>query len=258
MKFTRAELKDFLDEKASRYNTLSFIETDPISIPHRYAGKEDREISGFLTAIISWGQRKTILTNMTKMMGWMDDSPYDFLMNSSAKDLSVFSSFAHRTFNGTDCHYFITSLQHLYRKEGGLEKIFISGTKRDDADFSEAMHSLKKKFFSLPHPARTEKHMADPLSNSSAKRICMFLRWMVRKDNKGVDFGIWNHLGQHRLSCPLDVHSGRVARSLKLLERKQNDWKAVCQLTANLKQFDPLDPVKYDYALFGLGVNERF
>lgn len=252
------DLKNFLDEKAEQYNTAGFITDDPVSIPHRFSEKEDREISGFITATIAWGQRKTILKNMDRLLSWMDNSPYRFITGHKQKDLAVFSKFAHRTFNGTDCVAFIRSLKHIYSNHGGLESIFISNTKPESINFAHAMHELKKIFVIPPLPLRTKKHLADPLSNSSAKRLCMFLRWMIRKDKAGVDFGIWNHLGQHRLSCPLDVHSGRVARRLGLLNRTQNDWKAVCELTENLKLFDPHDPVKYDYALFGLGVNEKF
>jgi uncharacterized protein (TIGR02757 family) len=251
------ELKDFLDEKSKLYNTKSFIEQDPVSIPHRYTRKEDIEISGFLAATIAWGQRATILKNMQRLMMLMDDAPFEFITHSGEKDRQAFSSFVHRTFNGADCIYFIKGLQHIYTKHGGLENIFVKHA-GNDADLSMAMHRLKEIFFELPHPARSRKHIADPLANSSAKRINMFLRWMVRSDNAGVDFGLWKKLGVHRLSCPLDIHSGRVARKLGLLERKQNDWKAVVELTANLKKFDARDPVKYDFALFGLGVNEKF
>jgi len=252
------ELKEFLEEKTRQYNTVAFIDSDPVSVPHRFSKKEDIEISGFLAATIAWGQRATILNNMKRMMTMMDDAPHDFIISSSKKEVERFSVFVHRTFNGTDCMYFMTALKHIYKKHRGLENIFTSHTAPDHTDFSHAMHTLKKIFFSLPHPARTQKHIADPLSNSSAKRINMFLRWMVRKDNTGVDFGLWNHLGSYRLSCPLDIHSARVARKLGLLQRTQNDWKAVCELTLNLRKFDAADPVKYDFALFGLGVNEKF
>ncbi len=253
-----AELQSFLDEKYRQYNTSAFIEKDPVSIPHRFSGKEDREISGFLAATLAWGQRTTILNNMGKLLMMMDDAPFEFILRASEKDLQRFSVFVHRTFQGADCIYFARALQHCYVHLGGLEKIFAGHLRPADTDFSYAIHRFKEQFFSLPHLVRTRKHVADPLENASAKRLCMFLRWMVRKDAGGIDFGIWNHLGTQRLSCPLDVHSGRVARKLGLLKRNQNDWKAVTELTDNLKKLDPVDPVKYDYALFGLGVNEGF
>jgi len=258
MSLSFEELREFLEEKTALYNTLSFIEADPVSVPHRYTKKEDIEISGFIAATIAWGQRKTILNNMQKLLLLMDDAPHDFIINSRKKDLEVFSRFVHRTFNGTDCIYFLRSLRNIYHNHNGLEGIFKTHTRQHDEDLAYAIHRMKLIFFELPHDGRSEKHIADPAKNSSAKRICMFLRWMVRKDTCGVDFGIWNHLGAHRLSCPLDVHSARVARHLGLLDRKQNDWKAVCELTSGLKKYDSADPVKYDYALFGLGVNEKF
>src|SRR6185436_777785 len=169
-----------------------------------------------------------------------------------------FSKFVHRTFNGIDCIYFIQSLKNVYKNHGGLEKVFSDNFKKESSNASQTIHSFRKIFLELPHQKRTEKHIADPLANSSAKRICMFLRWMVRKDKRGVDFGIWNTVKMNHLACPLDLHSARVARSLGLLQRKQNDWKAVMELTNRLKKFDPADPVKYDFALFGLGINEKF
>lgn len=252
------DLKDFLEEKYLKYNAISFIEKDPISIPHRFTKKKDREIIGFLTATIAWGQRNTILKNMHKLVDWMDDSPYEFIIHCRQSDLKRFAPFVHRTFNGNDCQYFIKSLQNCYLVHGGLEKIFQDHTSDTDVDFSNTLHQFKKIFFSLPHLARTQKHIADPFRNSSSKRLCMYMRWMVRKDAVGIDFGHWSELGSARLSCPLDVHSGRVARKLGLLKRTQNDWKAVCELTNQLKKLDPVDPVKYDYALFGLGINEKF
>jgi len=251
-------LKSFLDEKADLYNRPEFITVDPISIPHQFSRKEDIEISGFLTATIAWGQRVTILKNANKLMQMMDNTPHEFILHHNKNDLKPFSKFVHRTFNGIDCIYFIQSLHNIYKKHGGMEKVFNSHLTKKDTDLSNAIHQFRKIFFSLPCPARSQKHVADPLANSSAKRICMYLRWMVRKDKRGVDFGIWNFIKPCQLACPLDLHSARVARSLGLLQRKQNDWKAVIELTNNLKEFDPLDPVKYDFALFGLGINEEF
>lgn len=251
-------IKNFLDEKVDLYNRSEFIEADPISIPHKFSKKEDIEISGFFAATIAWGQRPVILKNANRLMEMMDNSPHDFILNHSKKDLKPFTAFVHRTFNGTDCMYFISSLKNMYLKHRGIENIFNTGFQTSSPSLSKAVHHFRKLFFSLPYPTRTVKHVADPLANSSTKRICMYLRWMVRKDKRGVDFGIWKNILPSQLACPLDLHSARVARSLGLLKRKQNDWNAVMELTENLKQFDPLDPVKYDFALFGLGINEKF
>ncbi|CAN5162941.1 TIGR02757 family protein [soil metagenome] len=250
----KAEIKSFLDYKVEEYNQPVFIETDPIQIPHRFSLKEDIEIAGFLTAIISWGNRKSILSNASKMMDLLDNAPYDFVINHNKKDLIALDDFVHRTFNGTDLKYFLTSLKNIYYKHLGLEEIFARNA--GNYEVQNAIHHFKKVFFELDHPARSQKHISDPLKNSSAKRINMFLRWMVRKDV--VDFGIWNKLNPSQLSCPLDVHSGNTARKLGILTRKQNDAKAVVELDRSLRRFDPKDPVKYDFALFGLGVFEKY
>ena len=250
------ELKEFLDEKVMLYNNPSFIESDPIQIPHLFSKKEDIEISGFLTAIISWGNRKMIIRNALKMMELLDNAPYDFIINHQKSDLKPFKNFVHRTFNSEDLYQFIKSLEHLYKKHQGLEKTLAIIGER--TTYIEAIHNLKKIFFEIPHLQRTKKHLSDPLKNSAAKRINMFLRWMVRNDQTGVDFGIWKTHNAANLSCPLDVHSGNVARKLALLSRKQNDWKAVTELDINLRKLDHEDPVKYDFALFGLGVFEKF
>jgi len=249
-------LKEFLDEKVVQYNNPQFIESDPIQIPHRFSRKEDIEISGFLVATIAWGQRKTIINNGLKLMDLMGDSPYDFVMQFSEKDEERLSGFVHRTFNSIDLTYFMYALQHIYQNHSGMEIIFSTHAKNDSLQL--AIHHFKKVFFELPHPKRTQKHVSDPLKNSAAKRINMFLRWMVRNDQAGVDFGIWNSLAPSQLSCPLDVHSGNVARKLKLLKRKQNDGKALSELDTALRSLDNVDPVKYDFALFGLGVFEGF
>lgn len=250
------ELKEFLDEKVMLYNNPSFIESDPIQIPHLFSKKEDVEISGFLTAIISWGNRKMIIKNALKMMELLDNAPYDFIINHQKSDLKPFKNFVHRTFNSEDLSQFIQSLEHIYKKHQGLEKTLAIIGER--TTYIEAIHNLKKIFFEIPHLQRTKKHISDPLKNSAAKRINMFLRWMVRNDQTGVDFGIWKTHNAANLSCPLDVHSGNVARKLALLSRKQNDWKAVTELDTNLRKLDHEDPVKYDFALFGLGVFEKF
>ncbi|MEO5572349.1 MAG: TIGR02757 family protein [Bacteroidia bacterium] len=252
------DLKSFLEEKANLYNRPEFIADDPISIPHQFSKKEDIEISGFFSAAIAWGQRPVILKNANRLMLMMDNAPHQFILHHSKNDLKPFSKFVHRTFNGIDCIYFIQALQNIYKKHGGMEKAFNLDLKKTDTDLSNAIHQFRQLFFSIPYPSRTKKHLADPSANSSSKRICMFLRWMVRKDKSGVDFGIWNSVQMNQLACPLDLHSARVARSLGLLQRTQSDWKAVKELTIKLKEFDPADPVKYDFALFGLGVNEKF
>lgn len=252
------ELKEFLDEKTENFNRPSFIKDDPISIPHRFSLKQDVEIAGFLTATISWGQRPVILKNASSLLMRMDNAPYAFIMNFSENDLLPFKNFVHRTFNGTDCSFFLKSLQNIYRHNQSLESLFLSSFKPQvHTDYRESINSFRKMFFSFPHPSRSGKHFANPEDGSAAKRINMFLRWMIRKDSAGVDFGIWN-LSPSFLTCPLDVHSGRVARRLNLLKRKQNDWTAAAELTNSLKKFDEFDPVKYDFALFGLGVFEKF
>lgn len=250
------ELKDFLDSKVEQYNNPKFIETDPIQIPHKFTLKEDIEIAGFLTATISWGNRKSIIKNSKHMMELLELSPYDFVINHQETDLEKLLPFVHRTFNGEDFIQFIISLKHIYKTHNGLESIFSKYAKKDSLQFS--IHEFKKHFFEVLHLPRTQKHISDPLKNSAAKRINMYLRWMIRNDTTGVDFGIWKSLSPSLLSCPLDLHSGNVARKLGLLNRKQNDAKALHELDISLRQFDAQDPVKYDFALFGLGVFEGF
>ncbi|MBJ2175154.1 TIGR02757 family protein [Aureibaculum sp. A20] len=252
----KAELKEFLDVKVVEYNNPKFIESDPILIPHRFQLKEDIEISAFLTATIAWGNRKMIINNANKMMELLDNSPHDFIINHKPSELKSLENFVHRTFNGNDFAYFIQALQHIYKNHGGLEAVFSQHIENNSTQ--NAIHNLKKVFFELDHLPRTQKHISDPLKGSAAKRINMFLRWMARKDTAGVDFGIWDSIAPSTLSCPLDVHSGNVARKLGLLTRKQNDAKALAELDHNLRELDPKDPVKYDFALFGLGVFEKF
>jgi uncharacterized protein (TIGR02757 family) len=256
MRLPKAELKEFLDDKVNKYNNINFIESDPISIPHSFSLKEDIEISGFLSATIAWGNRKMIVRNARRMMELMGNSPYDFVMNHEDIHLEKLKGFVHRTFNSGDFEFFIKALQYIYKNKNGLEGIF--NENRTNGSLQPAIHNLKNIFFELPHPSRTEKHISDPFKGSAAKKINMYLRWMVRKDNKGVDFGLWNTISPSILSCPLDVHSGTVARKLGLVTRKQNDSKAVSELDVNLRELDIEDPVKYDFALFGLGVFEGF
>ncbi|QED37104.1 TIGR02757 family protein [Antarcticibacterium arcticum] len=252
----KKELKSFLDYKVEEYNNPRFIETDPIQIPHKFSLKEDIEIAGFLTATIAWGNRKSILTNASRLMDLLDNSPYDFIMNHREDDLISLENFVHRTFNGIDLQFFVSSLQNIYNNHGGLENIFTQFAATNNLQGS--IHEFKTIFFELPHLPRTQKHVSDPYKNSAAKRINMFLRWMVRKDGANVDFGIWEKLKPSQLSCPLDVHSGNTARKLGLLSRKQNDAKALQDLDKSLRKLDAADPVKYDFALFGLGVFEKY
>ena len=249
-------LRDFLDQKVTEYNRPEFLSSDPIQVPHMFSTKEDIEISGFLTATIAWGNRKSIINNARLMMDLLDRAPYQFVMHHSESDLDSLDGFVHRTFNGADLRYFIKGLKHLYAHHGGMESVFYENAA--SASLQEAISNFKKLFFSLEHLSRTEKHISDPVKGSAAKRINMFLRWMVRDKGTGVDFGLWKSLKPSQLSCPLDVHSGNVARKLGLLSRKQNDAKAVRELDINLRLLDPEDPVKYDFALFGLGVFEKF
>jgi uncharacterized protein (TIGR02757 family) len=256
MKLNKADLKEFLDEKVNKYNNTNFIESDPISIPHLYSKKEDIEISGFLSATIAWGNRTLILRNAKLMMDFMDDSPYDFVLNHKEHDLERIKCVIHRTFNSDDFIYFIKALKHIYTVHDGLEDIFKKYQTKDS--LQSAIHQFRSMFFELPHDHRTTKHISDPLKGSAAKKLNMYLRWMIRKDDRGVDFGLWKSISPSILSCPLDVHSGNIARKLGLITRKQNDSKAVSELDTNLRGMDVKDPVKYDFALFGLGVFEDF
>ena len=249
------DIRDYLNLKVEEYNNPNFIEHDPIRVPHQFKKKEDIEISAFLTSSIAWGNRKTIISNSMKMMKLLEDDPYNFVINHSQKDLEKLINFVHRTFNGFDFIQFILSLKHIYINHGGIENIFYKNIK--DGSLHHSIHIFKKIFFEINHLNRTKKHVSDPKKGSASKRINMFLRWMVRKDNKGVDFGIWNSIHPRYLSCPLDIHSGNIARKLGLINRKQNDHKAVVELDSILRTFDKNDPVKYDFALFGIGVFEK-
>jgi len=250
------KIKEFLNLKAEEYNNINFIKDDPIQIAHHYKKKEDIEISGFLTSTIAWGNRKSIINSSIKMMKLMDDDPHNFIMYHTEKDLKGLLKFVHRTFNGYDLIQFLISLRHIYKNYGGLETVFAQNIKNQS--MHNSIHEFKKIFFEIEHTERTKKHISDPFKGSASKRINMFLRWMVRKDSKGVDFGIWKSIDQKNLSCPLDIHSGNVARKLGLIKRKQNDHKAVIELDSILRSFDANDPVKYDFALFGLGVFEKY
>jgi len=253
------ELKEFLDEKHDQFNNPSFIETDPISIPRQFSKKEDIEISGFFAATIAWGQRPTILRNASKLMEMMDNSPHDFIINHLPHELKPFEKFVHRTFNGIDCIYFIRALNNIYKNHNGLEGVMSRGININDDTIKNGLAHLRNIFFELDdHPKRTTKHVSNPHNNSSCKRLNMYLRWMTRKDKRGVDFGIWKNINPAQLCCPLDLHTGTIARKLGILKRKQDDWKAVIELTNYLKKMDSKDPIKYDFALYGLGVFEKF
>lgn len=249
------DIREFLEDRAFFYNNEGFIESDPISIPRLFSKKEDIEISGFLAATIAWGQRRTIIRNAYWLMDLMDHDPFAFVMGASEQEITPLLQFRHRTFNGADCQYFVKALRNIYMNHGGMENVFAGGGHKD---MQARLSHFRKIFLELPGPGRTRKHVSDPSAGSSAKRLNMFLRWMVRKDDRGVDFGIWKRLHPRELYCPLDIHSGSVARKLGLLGRSQNDWKATHELTMALRELDPDDPVRFDFALFGLGVFEKF
>lgn len=252
------EIKALLDFTHDKYNSVEFIHTDPISVPHSFQKKEDIEIAAFLVATIAWGQRITIIKNGNKLMEWMHQQPHDFILNFSERDIKPFRSFVHRTFNGADCEYFLWALKSIYQQYDSLENAFSKTFLSSEKNIRKAITDFRERFFAFSPPGRTQKHIADPERNASAKRLNMFLRWMVRNDNRGVDFGIWQSINPSQLICPLDIHSGRVARKLGLLHRTTNDWAAAEELTERLSVFDCADPVKYDFALFGLGIFEKF
>jgi uncharacterized protein (TIGR02757 family) len=249
------ELKDFLDENVEKYNQPNFIENDPIQIPHQFSRKEDIEISAFLTSTIAWGRRDLIIKSANRMMALMDNDPYDFVLHCENDDMKRLEQFVHRTFNGFDFTFFIKTLKRIYKDNGGLEEVFYKGlNQNEDIDMKNSIGYFNSIFFEdCDDKFRTRKHVANPLKGSAAKRLVMFLRWMVRRDNKRVDFGLWNKIPMTHLSCPLDVHTGNVGRSLGLITRKQNDWQTVQELDAAFRKLDPSDPSKYDFALFGLG-----
>ena len=246
-------LKDFLEEKGLKFNQRSFVQNDPVSIPHTYKIKQDIEIAALMASVLAWGQRVTIINKTNEFLSWMDRAPYEFVLHHREADLKPFSRFKHRTFNGTDALYFIEALRHIYQTHPSLEDAF--PLRENDATTEAALTHFHHLFFSLDFaPGRTKKHLSTPARKSACKRMNMFLRWMVRHDHQGVDFGLWKKIKPHQLVCPLDVHVERVARQLKLLKKQPASWKAAVELTNTLKLLDPADPVKYDFALFGLGV----
>ena len=253
-----AAIKALLDDRVEKYNRPNFIPNDPVSIPHRFTKKQDIEISGFFASILAWGQRKTIINNCMKLMNLMDNAPHDFILHHQEQDLTRFSGFKHRTFNDTDLLYFLHFFNWYYSQNKSLETAF-TGERNEIKPQKERLIYFHDLVFSLEDaPHRSKKHISTPARKSACKRINMYLRWMVRKDNKGVDFGIWDTMKPADLVCPCDVHVERVARRLGLITRKGMDWQTAEELTDHLRAFDPTDPVKYDYALFGLGVEEKF
>ncbi len=270
-------IKAFLDSKVIQYNHPGFIKNDPVSIPHLFTKKQDIEIMGLWAAVLAWGQRVTIINKCHELIKLMDGAPYDFITNHKETDLKNLLKFKHRTFNDVDTLYFITFFRHHYSNHDSLESAFIPGSfviLSDSEGSSKSginasattaepiekyLNYFRDYFFSLPdYPSRTKKHISSPSQKSTCKRLNMFLRWMVRKDDNGVDFGIWNHIKPSELICPCDLHVDRVARKLNLITRKQTDWQTAVELTQRLREFDPVDPVKYDFALFALGIEEKF
>lgn len=254
----RSELIELLNDKAEHYNQPFFIKNDPISIPHLFSKKQDIEIAGFFAAVFAWGQRVTIINKCKELLQLMDNAPYQFILEHEEKDLKKLQHFNHRTFQAADLFYFIDFLQQHYSRNKSMENAFAGGINNKDVTVENGLNRFRTYFFSFPHEKRTEKHIASPETGSSCKRLNMFLRWMVRSDDRGIDFGIWKNIAPSQLVCPLDVHVARVARSLGILERKQNDWQAAIELTEYLRTLDKHDPVKYDFALFGLGVMEKY
>jgi uncharacterized protein (TIGR02757 family) len=256
-KLSKSALKDFLDQKVELYNRPGFIENDPILIPHLFSKKQDIEIAAFFSSTLAWGQRKTIINKSRELMGLMDNAPHEFVLRHSEEDLRALLSFKHRTFNTTDLLYYISFFKWFYAQYDSLEHGF--QVRPLDSTIEQGLVNFQRLFFSLKdYPLRTKKHLPTPERKSTCKRLVMFLRWMVRDDKKGVDFGLWKSIKPSQLVCPCDVHVDRVARKLKLIKRKQTDWQTALELTASLRELDPVDPVKYDFALFGLGVEEKW
>jgi uncharacterized protein (TIGR02757 family) len=254
-----SHLKEFLDRKVDQYNRPQFIEQDPVSVPRSFQRKQDIEIAAFFSAIFSWGSRITIIRKTKELMSLMDNAPYAFCKDPTVSDLKKLDRFRHRTFNSTDLLYFIEFLKFHYSLHPSLETAFSQWMNRQDPDMEKGLNGFYRYFFSIQdYPQRTRKHIACPEKNSTCKRLNMFLRWMVRQDKKGVDFGIWKKISPAQLICPVDLHVARVSRRLGLVTGNQLDWRSALELTAHLRQLDPTDPVKYDFALFGLGVAEKY
>lgn len=255
----QSELKNLLDTLYRKYNRQEFIEQDPISVPHIFSKKQDIEIAAFIAAIFSWGQRKTIINKSKEFLGLMDMDPFEFIKHHQESDLKKFLNFKHRTFNDIDALYFISFFKHHYAKHQSLEDAFLTKEKfKTDDNITQNLIHFKSYFFSLEHFAhRTKKHISSPERNSTCKKLCMFLRWMVRKDSQGVDFGLWNKIKPSELICPIDVHVHNTSKQLNLLKTDVLNWKTAVELTKQLKMLDPHDPVKYDFSLFGLGIEQK-
>ena len=253
------KLKDFLEKKVAEYNRPSFIPHDPITVPHRFSKKQDIEIAALFASVFAWGNRTTIINKTTELMHLMDNAPHQFCLSPGEAGLRRLLSFKHRTFNTTDLLYFIDFLHHHYSRHSSLETAFTRWMNEGDENIENALIGFHRYFFSLEEaPHRTKKHIATPARGSTCKRLCMFLRWMVRRDNCGVDFGLWQNISPAQLICPIDLHVARVARQFELINRKQTDWLTALELTEHLRTFDAADPAKYDFALFSLGVIEKF
>jgi uncharacterized protein (TIGR02757 family) len=253
------KLTVFLNKKVTEYNKPSFIDTDPICIPHSFSKKQDIEIAGFFAAIFAWGNRTTIINKSKELMGLMDNAPHDFCLNHTDNELKKLLHFKHRTFNPTDVLYFVDFFQHHFSENESLEIAFTQSMEKDDANIENALNGFYQYFFSLENvPKRTMKHIASPAKNATCKRLSMYLRWMVRKDKNDVDFGLWKSISPSQLIVPLDLHVARVARHFKLIKRKATDWQTAVELTNAMKLLDKNDPAKYDFALFALGVLEKF
>lgn len=252
------QLRQLLDSKVALYNQPSFIPADPVSIPHRFGKRQDIEIAGLFAAVLAWGNRTSIINSCNRLMAWMGEAPHDFVLNHQPSDLKPFLSFAHRTFNATDLLYFLHFLQGHYRQHDSLEQAFVPQAPYREETVEQALVHFHDYFFSPEHPERTRKHIATPARKSACKRINMYLRWMVRNDGRGVDFGLWQNISPAQLVCPLDTHVARVACRLELLEDEKSNWNNALQLTQQLRRLNPDDPAVYDFALFGLGMAERF
>jgi uncharacterized protein (TIGR02757 family) len=252
------ELKRYLDQKAAHYDHPDFIAGDPVCIPHRFSKLQDIEIAGLFAATLAWGNRTTIINKCSELMEMMDNAPYDYVRYHQPKERMQLLRFGHRTFNGIDLLYFVEFLQHYYTNVTSLEFAFSGHLTPEDETVEKGLAGFHKIFFALEHPERTRKHVSTPEKNSACKRLNMYLRWMVRKDKNGVDFGLWQHISPSQLVCPVDVHVARVATRLGLISEDKSNWKTALQLTARLREMDPEDPVKYDFALFGLGVIEKY
>lgn len=251
------QVAELLEQLYERYNTPNFVAEDPISVPHRYGRREDREIAGFMSATIAWGNRRAIVKSAHRMMEYMDDAPYDFVCGASEQELARLSSYVHRTFNGGDFRDFVLALRSICERYGGVGRLFEESFE-ESGSMAHTFAHFRREFFATPHEVRCEKHLSSIERGAACKRLCMYVRWMVRRDGRGVDFGMWEKIPTSALYMPLDLHSGNIARMLGLLNRKQNDWRAVEELTTKLREFDVEDPVKYDFALFGAGISGFF